>query len=212
MYDFEEKWRVFRFWNRLGLALALGAVPGLILIGPVLQFGDRLLELCAALFAGTCFLCIRKIQTFPCPNCGQTFQNSVMEARPNCLNCGLPRYAPAPLKGTSPEERETSTPGQRAQIAAEFQRRQRVYFRRCKQILVLVPCASVLAALFAKLSHFDVAAFFFITLFGGVIGLWTAATYSIYRCPRCKHVPKGGAYVIFDPESCPACGARFRLS
>ena len=212
MYDFDEKWRAFRFWNRMGLALGLGIVPALVILGPILNVAEWLAAVAFFLYATAIWLCIQKIQSFPCPNCGETFQNSVTEARPKCLNCGLPRYAFAPFEGMDLTGQDSSTAGQLAEIAAEFQRRYRVYVRRCKQVLIVAPCAGVLAALFAKLNHLDVAPFFFITLFGGGIVLWTAATYGVYRCPRCKRVPMQGWYVILDPDACPACGARFRLT
>jgi hypothetical protein len=214
MYDFDEKWRAFRFWNRMGLALGLGVVPTLVLLGPIYQVNvaEWLEAVGFSLYASAIWLCIQKIQNFRCPNCDETFQNSVTEARPKCLNCGLPRYASAPIEGMSPAGQDASTPEQRAEIAAEFQRRYRVYVKRCKQVLLVTLCASVLAALFAKLNHFDVAPFFLITLFGGGIVLWTAVTYGVYRCPRCKRVPMQGGRMIFDPDACPACGVRFRLS
>jgi hypothetical protein len=214
MYDFDEKWRAFRFWNRMGLALGLGFLPALVMLMPIylVDVDEWLVGVAFFLCAAAILLCIQRIQSFPCPNCGKTFQNFVMDARPKCLNCGLPRYASAPVEGMSPAGQDTNTPEQRAEIAAEFQRRYQVYVKRCKQMLIVAPCAGVLAALFAKLNHFDVTPFFFITLFGVGIGLWIAVTYGVYRCPRCKRVPTDGRYVIFDPDACPACGARFRLS
>ncbi len=212
MYDFDEKWRAFRFWNRMGLALGLGIVPALFILMPILNPPDWLLNLAFFLYITAIGLCIQKIHSFPCPNCGEIFQNSLTEARPKCLNCGLPRYALAPFEGMDLTGQDSSTTGQRAEIAEEFQRRHRVYVRRCKLVIVVASCAGGLAALFAKLNHLDVAPFFFITLFGGGIVLWTVVIYGVYRCPRCKRVPMQGGFVIFDPDACPACGARFRLT
>lgn len=104
MNEFTAQWRVFRFWNRLGIFLFLGFVPVLGCLAFALQWigasGSSFLILIVAvpwfIFMGVAYF---RVRMFPCPRCAKPFSVKYIGAANTrgrqCVHCGLKLYAEA---------------------------------------------------------------------------------------------------------------------
>lgn len=99
MGPYSAGWKKFRRTQLLSVAILLGALPVLYVVGIIARWLNfELLATIAiiAVFVSFAVFAIR-FQTFPCPRCGRCFSGDWWYNKSflasECVHCGLPKFS-----------------------------------------------------------------------------------------------------------------------